>query len=152
MPRSAPPKRKQKTFIITLSSVYHPNDEKEQDDFNTFLDTSYSRIPKNTLFMSGQDMNASLGTSKKKNDCLGQFGLSRKNSKGTNARNLLNSHRLKAPNTHFKHNNYTTWTSFDNTHSQFTLDHWIRNDLRFISDSKFPHLESTATTVPSTSL
>ena len=54
-------KVKFKTIKLLISSVYHPVEDKDQIDVNTFLSTIYSSIPQNHFFASGQDMNANIG-------------------------------------------------------------------------------------------
>ena len=88
------------------------------------------------LFLSGQDMNASLGVRTDKKDIVGNHGLKKRNMKGEEALNLLRSHKFYASSTFFDHKYYTTWKSFDGLNKSFQLDHWITNSLSIIKDAK----------------
>ena len=133
-------KHKHKTLHLTLSSAYHPVEMEEQDDFNTFLKDMCALTPKSTILLSGQDMNASLGTSSKLGNCVERHGLSKRYTKGVKSRNLLTSFGLKAPSTFFHHKHYTTWTSFNNANQQFALDHWITNSMYLFLNTQTSHL------------
>ena len=104
-------KVKFKTIKLLISSVYHPVEDKDQIDVNTFLSTIYSSVPQNHFFASGQDMNANIGCRhvKKEFDCIGPNGIKNRNSKGIEAINLLIMHNFFASSTFFLHKNYTTW-------------------------------------------
>jgi len=67
---------KAETVKLFISSVYHPVDDKNQIEFNTFLSTIYSSIPQNYFFASGQDMNTNIGYRCEKTgfDCIGPHG------------------------------------------------------------------------------
>ena len=69
---------------LFISSVYHPTDKKLQTEFNDYLSSIYSTIPSNYVFISGQDLNASIGIKSSieicKNMCC--FGLNNRNEKG----------------------------------------------------------------------
>ena len=54
-------KLKLKLSNFFISSVYHPVDDKDQIECNTFLSTIYSSVPQNYFFASCQDMNANIG-------------------------------------------------------------------------------------------
>ena len=126
------------TIKLFISSAYHPVHEKDQVDFNTFLSSIYSSVPKSYFLASGQDMNANIGC-KNINDkfsCIGKHGFKNRNSKGTEAINLLNMHNLFASSTFFQDKNYTSWRSFDGKNTPYNLDQWITNSLENIQDSK----------------
>ena len=131
-------KNKSQTINLFLSSVYHPVDEKDQLFFNNYLSSIYDSVPPNYVLMSGQDMNANIGVSKRKTDCknIGTFGFDNRNKKGVEAVNLLRMNNFSAPLTFFDHKNLVTWRSFDGKNTPFQLDHWITNKMGHIKDCK----------------
>ena len=120
------------------SSVYHPVDDKDQIEFNTFPSTIYTSVPQNYFFASGQNMNANIGCRREKRefDCMGPHGIKIRNSKEIEVLNLLTMHNMFASSTFFLHKNYTTWKSFNGKNTPYHLDQWISNSMNHIKDSK----------------
>ena len=70
---------------LFISSVYHPTDKKLQTEFNDYLSSIYSKIPSNYIFISSQDLNASIGikSSIEISKHFGCFGLNNRNEQGS---------------------------------------------------------------------
>ena len=67
---SSKKKIKIKNIKLFVFSVYHPVDDKDQIEFNTFLSTICSSVPQNYFFASGQHMNANIGCREEKINLL----------------------------------------------------------------------------------
>ena len=80
---------------ILISSVYHPVDYVEYDQFNDLLPTLLSKAPPKYHILLGQDNNANVGIRKGDDDptatanVIGPNGIDNRNKNGTELINLL---------------------------------------------------------------
>ena len=99
-----------------VASVYHPHENKIYRQFNDTLTTILSKVPKSAHAILEQDINANIGIRGDDDDdfsnIIGPHGIDNKNLKGVWALQWLSMMNLRASNSFFKHNDYTSHTSF----------------------------------------
>ena len=97
-------KNKSQSINLFISTTYHPTDSKDQSKFNNFISSIYDTTPKSYFLISGQDMNANIGTRENKIcKSIGPFGINNRNAKGAEAVNILRIRNLHAPLTFYQH-------------------------------------------------
>ena len=101
---------------IILSSIYHPDKDKEQEEFHEdVLEPIFNQIPDKQFMINCHDVNASVGI-RNQNDVnpsqtSGPFGLDNRNDTGTNILNMFSSLHLRVENSFFTKDSYGTWKS-----------------------------------------
>ena len=94
--------------------------------FNEKLETLYKTITRNSKLIYGQDANSNIGVrSKILCDVIGPNGINNRNAKGEDLLFLRNSIKFRVLLTYFRHNNYTTWRSFNSTRYPHVIDNFI---------------------------
>jgi hypothetical protein len=92
---------KNKPTKLFISSIYHPWETEQYDDFNdTVTNLLANNVTNNTITIAGHDLNACVGTRNTVNDesvhnILGPFGLNNRNEKGEMALAFLQQMNLK---------------------------------------------------------
>ena len=109
-----------------IASTYNPYDGKSTE-FTSCLNNIISKVPPSqTIFIAG-DLNAQLGRSTVSDDSytgvLGAYGLDKRDTKGLELLQVLQSNTLCAVNTHFESPTYVTYVSPNDGH--YTLDYVI---------------------------
>ena len=101
----------------------------EQDNqkrFNEELVSLYNAIPRNAELLVVQYVNSNIGVQYKMfRDVIGPKRIDNCNAKGKDLLFIINSIEFRVLLTYFRHNNYTTWRSFNSTRSPHVLDNFI---------------------------
>ena len=119
-------KRGREMIKIFLASIYHPVEHNDQKRFNEELASFYNAILRNTELPVGQDINSNIGVrSKMFRDVIKPNVINNRNAKGKDPLFLLNSNKFRLLLTYFRHDNYTTWRSFNSTRSPHVIDNFI---------------------------
>ena len=80
----------------------------------------------NSELLSGQDVNCNISVRYKMfRDLISPNVINNRKAKGKDLLFLLNSIKFRVLLTYFRHNNYTTWRSFNSTRSPHILDNFI---------------------------
>ena len=99
----------------------------------------YNSIPHNSELLARQDVNCNIAIrSKMFRDVIGPYVINNRNSKGKDLLFLLDSIKFRALLTYYRHENYTTWRSFNSNRSPHMLDNFIcyRSFFRRVKDCK----------------
>ena len=108
---------------IFVASIYHPDDIKENEEFNETLSLLMNLIPNFFEFIGGHNVNANLGVKKQMyKKVIGIYGLEKRNMKGQNLLGLLRENNLRFVNTFFLKHMYTTYRSKFKGKSTHMLD------------------------------
>ena len=136
-------KRDKGRINIFLALVYHPVDHEGRKRFNEELPSLYNAIPRNAELLAGQYVNCNIGVwSKMFCDVIGPNGINNRNAKGKDLLFLLNSIKFRVLITYFRHDNYTTWRSFNSTRYPHMLDNFIcyRQFFRRVKDCRLVNI------------
>ena len=119
-------KRGREIIKIFPAYIYHPVKHDDQKRFNEELSSFYNDIPWNAKLLAGQYINSSIGVrSQMFRDVIDPNGIDNINDKGKNLIVLLNSIKFRVLITYFRHDNYTTWWSFNCIRYPHMLENFI---------------------------
>ena len=106
-----------------IASVYHPHEIENYREFNDILTTIVSKKTKSAHTILDQDVNPNIGIQgdddQDISNVIAPHGIDNKNLKGVWALQWLSMMNLRATNSFFKHNDYTTHLISD---TRFPID------------------------------
>ena len=116
--------QKEKRILeIIHSTIYHPVDETEHEEFKNTLSSLLNSIPRSDEFIGGHNVNANLGVrSKIHRRVIGLYGINNRNNKGGILLGLFSANKLRVINTFYEKSSYTTWRSFHTSNTCHMLD------------------------------
>ena len=131
--------REKGVIKVFLCSVYHPHELEDQKQFYPELDQFIYDRPRNAEILMGADISCNvLITSPRFSHTLRPHWIDNRNLKGRELLYLYKTNNLKVLLTYFKHHNYVTYRSFNESHIAHMLDNIIccNKFSKIISDCK----------------